>query len=139
MSDDSPNSLSNDEVADDELERALDLLFSGKIDKVLPPEEAPEFHDFIRQDALRGRRFALSFRLECGCLAWIGYALSSIVTHDDGIEFKANPTQTYVPDHGIESEHLEGPLQDPPEEFSKWPIWPFEIYQDELDESGELE
>ena len=87
---------------------ALELLFEGKVEAVLPEEDLGEFHDFIREEALRRRRFAVSFRLDCGCLAWIGYALSNIITHEDGIE-------------------------DPPPEFEEWPIWPFEIYQDELD------
>ncbi len=112
---------------------ALDLLFEGKVEAVLPEEDLGEFHDFIREEALRRRRFAVSFRLDCGCLAWIGYALSNIVTHEEGMEFKARPTQTYIPDHEADVEHPEGPTEDPPSEFEEWPIWPFEIYQDELD------
>lgn len=120
----------------EQVDDALDLLFAGKVETVLPPEEVGEFHDFLRAEALRRRRFAVSFRLDCGCLAWIGYALSNIVTHDEGMEFKARPTQTYIPDHEAEVEHPEGPTEDPPEEFADWPIWPFEIYQDELEGSG---
>lgn len=115
------------------LQDALDFLFKGRVEEVIPPEELGEFHDFIREEALRRRRFAVSFRLDCGCLAWIGYSLSNIVTHDEGMEFKANPLQTYIPDHEAEVEHPEGPTEDPPDEFDDWPIWPFEIYQDELD------
>ncbi|MCZ6545259.1 MAG: hypothetical protein O6913_06105 [Chloroflexi bacterium] len=114
------------------LQDALDFLFKGRVEEVIPPEELGEFHDFIREEALRRRRFAVSFRLDCGCLAWIGYSLSNIVTHDEGMEFKANPLQTYIPDHEAEVEHPEGPTEDPPNEFDDWPIWPFEIYQDEL-------
>ena len=73
---------------------ALDLLFEGKVEAVLPEEDLGEFHDFIREEALRRRRFAVSFRLDCGCLAWIGYALSNIITHEEGMEFKARPMQT---------------------------------------------
>jgi hypothetical protein len=120
-------------IDESEVEDALNMLFTGRVDEVIPPEEAGEFHDFIREEALRRRRFAVSFRVECGCLAWIGYALSSVVTHEDGIEFKANPTQTYVPDHEPDVEHPEGPTEEPPDEFAEWPIWPFEIYQDELE------
>ena len=112
---------------------ALELLFEGKVEAVLPEEDLGEFHDFIREEALRRRRFAVSFRLDCGCLAWIGYALSNIITHEDGMEFKARPMQTYIPDHEADVEHPEGPTEDPPPEFEEWPIWPFEIYQDELD------
>jgi hypothetical protein len=112
---------------------ALDLLFEGKVEAVLPEEDLGEFHDFIREEALRRRRFAVSFRLDCGCLAWIGYALSNIVTHEEGMEFKARPMQTYIPDHEADVEHPEGPTEDPPSQFEEWPIWPFEIYQDELD------
>lgn len=112
---------------------ALDLLFEGKVEAVLPEEDLGEFHDFLREEALRRRRFAVSFRLDCGCLAWIGYALSNIVTHEEGMEFKARPMQTYIPDHEADVEHPEGPTEDPPSEFEEWPIWPFEIYQDELD------
>ena len=111
---------------------ALGLLFEGKVEAVLPDEDLGEFHDFIREEALRRRRFAVSFRLDCGCLAWIGYALSNIVTHEEGMEFKARPMQTYIPDHEADVEHPEGPTEDPPSEFEEWPIWPFEIYQDEL-------
>lgn len=112
---------------------ALDLLFEGKVEAVLPEEDLGEFHDFIREEALRRRRFAVSFRLDCGCLAWIGYALTNIITHEEGMEFKARPMQTYIPDHEADVEHPEGPTEDPPSEFEEWPIWPFEIYQDELD------
>ena len=42
--------------------------------------------------------------------------------------------QTYIPDHEADVEHPEGPTEDPPSEFEEWPIWPFEIYQDELAE-----
>jgi hypothetical protein len=133
-SDDSSDVLTDAEAAEDsEVEDALDLLFTGRVDEVIPPEEAGEFHDFIREEALRRRRFAVSFRLECGCLSWIGYALSNVVTHEDGIEFKATPTQTFVPDHEPDVEHPEGPTEDPPDDFVDWPIWPFEIYQDELE------
>ena len=93
---------------------ALDLLFEGKVEAVMPEEDLGEFHDFIREEALRRRRFAVSFRLDCGCLAWIGYALTNIVTHDEGMEFKARPMQTYIPDHEAEVEHPEGPTEDPP-------------------------
>ena len=57
-----------------------------------------------------------------------------MVTHEDGIEFAARPMQTYVPDHEPEVEHPEGATEDPPEQFLDWPIWPLEIYQDELEE-----
>lgn len=114
-----------------ELESVLDLLFQGKIEAVLPPEELPEFHDFIREEALRRRRFAVSLRMDSGSLAWIGYALSNVVTHEEGIEFKARAIQTYVPDYDAGVEMPEGPNEDPPEEFEDWPIWPMEIYQDE--------
>lgn len=113
---------------------ALEAFFAGRVEDALPPEELSEFHDFIRDEASSRRRFAISFRVECGCLAWIGYSLSRLVTHEDGIEFKADPMQTYVPDHEPEVEHPEGPTEDPPEQFADWPIWPYEIYQDELED-----
>ena len=116
---------------------ALQQLFEGHVDFMLPPEEIEEFHDFIREEALMRRRFAVSFRLECRCLAWIGYALSNVVTHEDGIEFAARPMQTYVPDHEPDVEHPEGATEDPPEQFLDWPIWPLEIYQDELEKDEE--
>lgn len=122
-----------DVAADGEELDALDLLFEGKVDQVIPPEDLGEFHDFIREEALRRRRFAVSFRVDCGCLAWIGYALSNIVTHEEGMEFKARPMKSYIPDHDAEVDHPEGPTEDPPVEVEDWPIWPFEIYQDELD------
>ena len=128
---DEPDVLAGDEPEEDSTD-ALDLLFEGKVEAVMPEEDLGEFHDFIREEALRRRRFAVSFRLDCGCLAWIGYALSNIVTHEEGMEFKARPMQTYIPDHEAEVEHPEGPTEDPPDEFEDWPIWPFEIYQDEL-------
>ena len=118
-----------------EVEDALSLLFAGKVEQVLPPEELADFYEFIREEALARRRFAVSFRVECGCLAWIGYSLSNIVTFEDGMQFSAKPLQTFVPDHEPDVEHPEGPTEDPPQEFADWPIWPFEIYQDEL-ESG---
>ena len=118
-----------------EVEDALSLLFAGKVEQVLPPEELADFYEFIREEALARRRFAVSFRVECGCLAWIGYGLSNIVTFEDGMQFSAKPLQTFVPDHEPDVEHPEGPTEDPPPEFADWPIWPFEIYQDEL-ESG---
>ncbi len=128
------------------VEDALDLFFAGRVEEVLPPSDLGEFHDFIREDALRRRRFAVSFRVECGCLAWIGYALSKVVTHEEGIDFKATPMKTYVPDHEPDVEHPEGPTEDPPEDLANWPIWPYEIYQDELeaaeapkDPEGEVE
>ena len=117
---------------------AVDLLLRGRIEEVLPPEELGEFHDFIREEALMRRRFAVSFPLECRCLAWISYQLANIVTHEDGIEFSARPIQTYVPDHEPDVEHPEGATEDPPEAVLDWPIWPFEIYQDELDELDEI-
>lgn len=112
---------------------ALSLLFDGHVDQIMPLEEISEFHDFIREEALMRRRFAVSFRLECRCLAWIGYSLASIVTHEDGIEFKANPLQTYVPECEPEMLLPGCPFEDPPEQFLEWPIWPLEIYQDELE------
>ena len=118
---------------------AVELLLEGRIDEVLPPEELGEFHDFIREEALMRRRFAVSFRVECRCLAWISYQLSNIVTHEDGIEFSARPIQTYVPDHEPDVEHPEGATEDPPDAVLDWPIWPLEIYQDELDDLEELE
>ena len=124
-----------DESGEGEVEDALELLFTGRLAEIMPPEELGEFHDFIREEALRRRRFALSFRLDCGCLAWIGYSLSNVVTHEDGIEFKAQANQSYIPDHEADVEHPEGPTEDPPDEFLEWPIWPFEIYQDELEGS----
>ena len=118
---------------------ALDMLFKGRVEELIPPEELGEFHDFIREEAIMRRRFAVSFRLDCGCLAWIGYALANVVTHEEGMEFTANPTQSFIPDHEPEVEHPEGPTEDPPEEFEDWPIWPFEIYQDEAEELDEGE
>ena len=112
---------------------ALSLLFDGHVDQIMPPEEISEFHDFIREEALMRRRFAVSFRLECRCLAWIGYALANVVTHEDGIEFNARAMQTYVPDHEPDVEHPEGATEDPPDQFLEWPIWPLEIYQDEME------
>ena len=117
----------------DEAEDALALLFEGRIAEVMPEEDLQEFHDFIREEGIRRRRFAVSFRMECRCLAWIGYQLANLVTHEDGMEFAARPIQTYVPDHEPDVEHPEGATEEPPEEFEDWPIWPFEIYQDEFD------
>ena len=134
--DDEGQVLTDDEAAvieEGEVEDALDMLFKGRVEEVIPPEEVGEFHDFIREEALRRRRFAVSFRLDCSCLAWIGYSLSNIVTHEDGMEFVARSMQTYIPDHGPDVEHPEGATEDPPEEFEDWPIWPFEIYQDEME------
>lgn len=125
--------LDEPEAGAREVEDALDLLFKGRVEEVIPPEEIGEFHDFIRDEALRRRRFAVSFRLDCGCLAWIGYSLSNVVTHEEGMEFKANAEKTFIPDHEADVEHPEGPTEDPPEDFEDWPIWPFEIYQDELE------
>jgi len=124
---------------DAEVTDALDLLFKGRVQELIPPEEMGEFHDFLREEAIMRRRFAVSFRLDCGCLAWIGYSLSNVVTHDEGIEFAANPMQSFIPDHEPDVEHPEGPTEDPPEEFEDWPIWPFEIYQDEAEELDEGE
>lgn len=123
-----------DEPTDDASD-VLEAFFSGRVEDALPAEELSEFHDFVRNEAVGRRRFAISFRVECGCLAWIGYALSRLVTHEDGIEFKAEPMQTYVPDHEPDVEHPEGPTEDPPDQFANWPIWPYEIYQDELEEA----
>ena len=122
-----------------EASSALDMLFQGRTEELIPPEELGEFHDFIREEALMRRRFAVSFRLDCSCLAWIGYALSNVVTHDEGLEFKANATQSYIPDHEADVEHPEGPTEDPPEAFEDWPIWPFEIYQDEADDADDAD
>ena len=127
------DAASGDGAGEGVVEDALDLLFRGRVEELIPPEEMGEFHDFIREEAIRRRRFAVSFRLDCGCLAWIGYALSNVVTHDDGMEFTANPTESFIPDHEADVEHPEGPTEDPPESFEDWPIWPFEIYQDEAD------
>ena len=79
-----PNSHDGDEQENGAVD-ALDLLFEGKVESVMPEEDLGEFHDFIREEALRRRRFAVSFRLDCGCLAWIGYALTNIVTHEEGM------------------------------------------------------
>ena len=133
---DAPDPAALDDAAPDD---ALQLLFDGHVDQVLPEEEIAEFHDFIREDALMRRRFAVSFRLECRCLAWIGYSLANIVTHEDGIEFAARPIQTYVPDHEPDVEHPEGATEDPPDQFLNWPIWPLEIYQDELEDIDDHE
>lgn len=127
--------IEGDEASVDEVSSALESFFAGRVEEALPAEELSEFHDFIRDEASNRRRFAISFRVECGCLAWIGYSLSQLVTHADGVDFKANPMQTYVPDHEPEVEHPEGPTEDPPEQFAEWPIWPYEIYQDELEEA----
>lgn len=126
------NAAEEQEAAD-----AVDLLLKGRIEEVLPPEELGEFHDFIREEALMRRRFAVSFRVECRCLAWISYQLTNIVTHEDGMEFSARPIQTYVPDHEPDVEHPEGATEDPPDAVLDWPIWPLEIYQDELEEFDE--
>lgn len=128
--------VSEAELVDDaaDAEDALQMLFEGHVDMMLPPEEIEEFHDFIRDEALMRRRFAVSFRLECRCLAWIGYSLANVVTHEDGIEFKANPMQTYVPECDVDTLHPEGPNEEPPDQFLDWPIWPLEIYQDELED-----
>jgi hypothetical protein len=134
--DDEGQVLTDEESAaaeEGEVEDALDVLFKGRVEEVIPPEEVGEFHDFIREEALRRRRFAVSFRLDCSCLAWIGYSLSNIVTHEDGMEFVARSMQTYIPDHGPDVEHPEDEREYPPEEFEDWPIWPFEIYQDEME------
>ena len=31
---------------------ALDLLFQGRVEELVPPEELGEFHDFIRDEAI---------------------------------------------------------------------------------------
>ena len=129
MADEVTTDVNNEREAAD----ALSLLFDGHVDQIMPPEEIGEFHDFIREEALMRRRFAVSFRLECRCLAWIGYALANVVTHEDGIEFNARAMQTYVPDHEPDVEHPEGATEDPPDQFLDWPIWPLEIYQDEME------
>ena len=123
-----------DEEEPGAVDDALDLLFSGRVEALLPEEELGEFYEFIREEALRRRRFAVSFRLECRCLAWIGYALSNVITHEDGIEFTARAMQSYVPDHEPDVDHPEGATEEPPDEFAELPIWPLEIYQDELDD-----
>ena len=57
--DESSDVVTDTETTDDAgVEDALDLLFTGRVDEVIPPEEAGEFHDFIREEALRRRRFA---------------------------------------------------------------------------------
>jgi hypothetical protein len=122
---------------DAEVSDALEILFDGRVEELVPPEELGEFHDFLREESILRRRFAISFRLDCGCLAWIGYSLSNLVTYDEGIEFTAKPTQSFIPDHEADVEHPAGPTEDPPEEFEDWPIWPFEIYQDEADDEEE--
>ena len=129
MADEVTTDVDNEREAAD----ALSLLFDGHVDQIMPPEEIGEFHDFIREEALMRRRFAVSFRLECRCLAWIGYSLANVVTHEDGIEFNARAMQTYVPDHEPDVEHPEGATEDPPDQFLEWPIWPLEIYQDEME------
>ena len=91
---DTPDPAALDDAAPDD---ALQLLFDGHVDQVLPEEEIAEFHDFIREDALMRRRFAVSFRLECRCLAWIGYSLANIVTHEDGIESPPDPSRPTSP------------------------------------------
>lgn len=126
-----------DAAEEQEAADAVDLLLKGRVEEVLPPEELGEFHDFIREEALMRRRFAVSFRVECRCLAWISYQLTNIVTHEDGMEFSARPIQTYVPDHEPDVEHPEGATEDPPDAVLDWPIWPLEIYQDELEEFNE--
>ena len=126
-----------DAAEEQEAADAVDLLLKGRVEEVLPPEELGEFHDFIREEALMRRRFAVSFRVECRCLAWISYQLTNIVTHEDGMEFSARPIQTYVPDHEPDVEHPEGATEDPPDAVLDWPIWPLEIYQDELEEFDE--
>ena len=133
---DTEDAVAAPEMAEDgeDATDALDMLFQGRVEELIPPEELGEFHDFIREEAIMRRRFTVSFRLDCTCLAWIGYALSNVVTHEDGLEFTARPTQSYIPDHEADVEHPEGPTEDPPEAFEDWPIWPFEIYQDEDDE-----
>lgn len=134
MTDQTDAEQAAEDVSEEEAQDALAQLFEGRVDVMLPEEEIEEFHDFIREEALMRRRFAVSFRLECRCLAWIGYSLANVVTHEDGIEFSARPMQTYVPDHEPDVEHPEGATEDPPEQFLDWPIWPLEIYQDELEE-----
>ena len=136
--------MTDTEITDDAIEEAqaadaVEMLLKGRIEEVLPPEELGEFYDFIREEALMRRRFAVSFRVECRCLAWISYQLTSVVTHEDGIEFAARPMQTYVPDHEPDVEHPEGATEDPPDAVLDWPIWPLEIYQDELEEEDELD
>ncbi len=135
-SEDARTDLPGGAPADAEVEDALSLLFAGRVEALLPPEEIGEFHDFIREEALRRRRFAVSLRVDCGCLAWVGYALTNVVTHEDGMEYTARAIQAYVPDHEADVEHPEGPTEDPPQEFADWPIWPLEIYQDELDDQA---
>lgn len=136
--------MSDAEIIDDATEEAeaadaVEMLLKGRIEEVLPPEELGEFYEFIREEALMRRRFAVSFRVECRCLAWIAYQLTSVVTHEDGIEFSARPMLTYVPDHEPDVEHPEGATEDPPDAVLDWPIWPLEIYQDELEEEDELD
>jgi hypothetical protein len=131
------NTAGGNEATAGLVDDALDLLFKGRVEELVPPEELGEFHDFIREEAIQRRRFAVSFRLDCGCLAWIGYALANVVTHDEGMEFTANPTESFIPDHEADVEHPEGPTEAPPEAFEDWPIWPFEIYQDEADDLDE--
>ncbi|MDE2640104.1 MAG: hypothetical protein OXI03_05920 [Chloroflexota bacterium] len=121
---------------------ALDLLFQGRVEELVPPEELGELHDFIRDEAIMRRRFTVSIRLDCTCLAWIGYALANVVTHEDGLEFTARAMKSYIPECAGDVENPcaaedEGPFEDPPEEFEDWPIWPFEIYQDEADLADE--
>lgn len=131
--------ITDDATEEAEAADAVEMLLKGRIEEVLPPEELGEFYDFIREEALMRRRFAVSFRVECRCLAWISYQLTSVVTHEDGIEFAARPMQTYVPDHEPDVEHPEGATEDPPDAVLDWPIWPLEIYQDELEEEDELD
>ena len=132
-----PRDAIDEDGGEADVNDALDLLFAGRVEELIPAEELGEFHDFIREEAIRRRRFAVSFRLDCSCLAWIGYALSNVVTHEEGMEFTANPTESFIPDHEPDVEHPEGPTEDPPEAFQDWPIWPFEIYQDEADDLDE--
>ena len=139
QSDESEHAAGSDQPDEAEVNDALELLFRGRVEELIPPEELGEFHDFIREEAIRRRRFAVSFRLDCRCLAWIGYAMSNVVTHEEGVEFVAKATQSFIPDHEADVEHPEGATEDPPEAFEDWPIWPFEIYQDEAAGSDEGE
>lgn len=119
---------------------ALGILFDGRVEELVPPEELGEFHDFIREEAIMRRRFTVSLRLDCKCLAWIGYSLSNVVTHEEGLEFNAKPMQSYIPECDGGPDYPECPYEDPPEDLEDWPIWPFEIYQDEAElEDDEME
>jgi hypothetical protein len=120
--------LNRSRTADPEvtaLDRVLLTVIEGRVHRVLPPDQLPDYERFIWQEAVPAGRYALAFPVACGCLGWLGFTIERADHTPRGFMVRSHAAAARIPDH--EGRACGRPDLEPPAELAAWPRWLLDI------------